>query len=691
MAARLVKRCTCLLREATRVAPAVAPVGRLRLTQAAPRTLTSSATSPSSHFPGSLSGLLEREQVFTTRPEQQEVDQLIKKATRPEELLELLGGGHRLHENHAALMLIQLSRLLSDKPEYKASLTRDARFQQLLQLVDSQIASVWHGPLVRLLRSLYTLALPAACKELQSVEQEVRWRLRRLRYKHLAFLAESSATYMQERGSQELLAELLLHLERRWAEIEDGRTVVAMMAKTGPLSEPLMTRLEDKCLELVEQFGPDELRKVLVTLAAQNRRSVPLLRAISYHLVQKPFPLTKCILLDLAYAYGKLGFQQPQVFQRLAADLLPHMPSLTSGEVARCAKSFALLKWLSGPLFEAFVQGVPGPVGGTGPSHAMLHRTWPAQHVLDRAQTIPVPYLCNVLLAFAHLNFRPEREDQFFHLGCPKPGRERQQGSPVAASGLSVAKSFGSPERCWPGDVHEKLGPALTGLHPALQVDVVWALCVLQRVRETELRAVLRPDLHTQFLEGRSPRDQGTFQKLLHINASAHLEHPEYAGPHLPASALVPRLSALDGKVTPLQKELQDTLKGLLGDSSRGSFTVPTQYGWVLDAEVLLDPESQFLPPRDFVAPHLTPPSGSQPLPPGAKRLAFLRWEFPNYGSRSRDLLGRFALARRHVRAAGFLVVDVPYYEWQELRSEWQKGAYLKDKMRKAVAEELAK
>ncbi|XP_034882345.1 FAST kinase domain-containing protein 4 isoform X3 [Mirounga leonina] len=489
MAARLVKRCTCLLREATRVAPAVAPVGRLRLTQAAPRTLTSSATSPSSHFPGSLSGLLEREQVFTTRPEQQEVDQLIKKATRPEELLELLGGGHRLHENHAALMLIQLSRLLSDKPEYKASLTRDARFQQLLQLVDSQIASVWHGPLVRLLRSLYTLALPAACKELQSVEQEVRWRLRRLRYKHLAFLAESSATYMQERGSQELLAELLLHLERRWAEIEDGRTVVAMMAKTGPLSEPLMTRLEDKCLELVEQFGPDELRKVLVTLAAQNRRSVPLLRAISYHLVQKPFPLTKCILLDLAYAYGKLGFQQPQVFQRLAADLLPHMPSLTSGEVARCAKSFALLKWLSGPLFEAFVQ-----------------------HVLDRAQTIPVPYLCNVLLAFAHLNFRPEREDQFFHL------------------------------------VHEKLGPALTGLHPALQVDVVWALCVLQRVRETELRAVLRPDLHTQFLEGRSPRDQGTFQKLLHINASAHLEHPEYAGPHLPASALVPRLSALDGK-----------------------------------------------------------------------------------------------------------------------------------------------
>ncbi|KAF6086977.1 transforming growth factor beta regulator 4 [Phyllostomus discolor] len=632
MAACLVKRCTCLLRQAARLTPAGPPVGPLRLAQAAQKTLASSAASLSSHVPGSLSQHEEKEQVFTPYPERQEVDELIEKATRPEELLGLLGGGHHLQQNQAALALVQLSRLLSEKPEDKAPLVQDARFQQLLHLVNSQITTVWHGTLVKLLRSLYALELPASSKELRSVEQEVRWRLRRLRYKHLAFLAETSAAHMQARGSGELLADLRLQLERRWAEIEDGRTLVAVMASMGHLSEPLMTRLEDKSLDLVEQFGPEELRKVLAALAAQNRRSVPLLRAISYHLVQKPFPLTKGVLLDLTYAYGKLSFHQTQVLQRLAADLLPHMPSLTSSEVARCAKSFAFLKWLSLPLFEAF-----------------------AQHVLREAPSIAAAPLCNVLLAFARLNFRPEQEDAFFSL------------------------------------VHEKLGCQLASLDPALQVDVLWALCVLGQAQEAELQVVLRPEFHTQLLGDGSPKGQSTFQKLLHINATAQLERPEYAGPLLPASALVPRPSALDRKVTPLQKELQGALAGLLGSADRARFTVPTQYGWVLDAEVLLDAEGQFLPLRDFSAPHLAPPSEGQPLPPGAKRLAFLRWEFPNFSSRSKDLLGRFALARRHVLAAGFLVVDVPYYEWLELKSDWQKGAYLQDKIRKAVAEDLAK
>ncbi|EGW14708.1 Protein TBRG4 [Cricetulus griseus] len=154
---------------------------------------------------------------------------------------------------------------------------------------------------------------------------------------------------------------------------------------------------------------------------------------------------------------------------------------------------------------------------------------------------------------------------------------------------------------------------------------------------------------------------------------------------------LVPLLWAISyhlvQKPFPLtQKELQETLKALLGSTDQGSLEVVTQYGWVLDAEVLLDADGHFLPLRDFVAPHLAQPVGNQPLSPGVKRIAFLSWEFPNFNCRSKDLLGRFVPA-----AAGFLVVDVPSYEGLDLKSGWQKGACLKDKMREAVAEELAK
>ena len=48
--------------------------------------------------------------------------------------------------------------------------------------------------------------------------------------------------------------------------------------------------------------------------------------------------------------------------------------------------------------------------------------------------------------------------------------------------------------------VHEKLEGQLASLGPALQVDVLWALCVLGQAQEAELRAVLCPQFHTQLL-----------------------------------------------------------------------------------------------------------------------------------------------------------------------------------------------
>lgn len=68
-----------------------------------------------------------------------------------------------------------------------------------------------------------------------------------------------------------------------------------------------------------------------------------------------------------------------------------------------------------------------------------------AQHVLSRAQTISLPHLCNVLLAFARLNFRPEQEEPFFslvrssHPPPPPPSLPSPHRGGGGVSGLSAA------------------------------------------------------------------------------------------------------------------------------------------------------------------------------------------------------------------------------------------------------------
>lgn len=108
----------------------------------------------------------------------------------------------------------------------------------------SQISQVWNNTLVNLLKSLYSLGLESSRREMQSVEQEVLWRLRRLTFRQLASLAEFLA--VRQGKENRLLHEVIKKLELRWTELEGTRTVVSLMSKVGHISPALMERLEDK-------------------------------------------------------------------------------------------------------------------------------------------------------------------------------------------------------------------------------------------------------------------------------------------------------------------------------------------------------------------------------------------------------------------------------------------------------------
>ncbi|KAM7037463.1 FAST kinase domain-containing protein 4 [Passerculus sandwichensis] len=561
--------------------------------------------------------------------EEQQLRELIRAAGSAQELLQL-GRGAALSSNLAALALARLARLSTEQRLDTESLRGDPRFQQLLGTLDAQISQVWNSSLLQLLRALPALGLARGGRQVRSVEQEVLWRLRRLPLRRLVQLAEQLAG---QGAAGPLLPEVLRKLELRWTELEGARAVVTLMAKVGHLSPALMERLEDKALELAEQFDPDELRRVALALALQQRRCVPLLRALSYHLLQKPAELPLPVLTDLLFAFSKLSFQQPQVLHRLALELQPHLGSLSPAQVLRCARSFGSLRWLSRPLAEAM-----------------------AQYCLDNSQSLTIAQLCGILVSFARLNFQPSSSEEFFSM------------------------------------IHERLQGQEQQLDVHLLADVVWSLCVLQQPRAAHLCQVLCPEFQARLRGDSSPRAQSSWLKLLHINATARLEVPGYEGPFLP-----PELLGGHGdkdrdrdKATPLQRWLREALPGALGGPDLVRCNVSTVYGWDIDAEAVLDSDNKPLPVRDYSAPHLSHSEGTKPLPPGARRVAVLRWELPQFSSRGRELLGWGSMARRHLRAAGFLLAEVPHYEFLELKLERQRVAYLKDKVAKALASDTA-
>ncbi|XP_040978595.1 FAST kinase domain-containing protein 4 isoform X1 [Aquila chrysaetos chrysaetos] len=522
MAAHLVRRCCWRHFGAFIAAPSavpaslLVPAGKVAMARALPQAPLASfhTSSPSSW----ADGFSVKEQVEDSgNPEHKVIRELIETATSPQELFQLTKH-HALNSNEASLIIIQLSRLAALKNLETESILQDECFQQVISIMDSQISQVWNNTLLNLLKSLYSLGVDSNKREMQSVEQEVLWRLRRLTFRQLASLAEFFAA--KQVKESRLLNEVIKKLELRWTELEGTRTVVALISKVGHISPALMDRLEDKALELAEQFNPDDIRKISLALAYQNRRCVPLLRALSYHLIQKHSELSLNVLLDLIFAYGKLNFHQPQVFQKIATDLHPHVSTMTPVEVTRCIRSFSLLKWLNLPLFEAI-----------------------AQYALDNTKQLSVTHLCSIILSFARLNFQPSGIEDFFNM------------------------------------VHEVLQGQLDSLEPHLLTDLVWSLCVLQQAKAPYLQRVLAPAFHAQIRGDQSFKAQNLRLRLININAAARLESPSYQGPFLPVEMLS-ATQPVGEKVTLLQSSLREALSGVLGSQDNGRFNVHTIYGW---------------------------------------------------------------------------------------------------------------
>ncbi|KAM9827461.1 FAST kinase domain-containing protein 3, mitochondrial [Neosynchiropus ocellatus] len=161
--------------------------------------------------------------------------------------------------------------------------------------------------------------------------------------------------------------------------------------------------------------------------------------------------------------------------------------------------------------------------------------------------------------------------------------------------------------------------------------------------------------------------------QLTQLYVTVKLECPSYMGPKLHSKYHVKSFLAPGQRLeTSVHYQLDNSVKvglvDLLGSRSYFGSQVLTPYCYTLDVEIKLDEEGCVLP-------------ASQNDAEVFKRIALCINGQDRFTSGTRQLLGKEATKQRHLRLLGYEVVQIPFYEFEKLKSQEKVVKYLHKKI----------
>jgi len=551
--------------------------------------------------------------------------------------------------------IIAIGDLKREAKIAQSELQTDERFKSLLKTLESEhIRKVEPLKLISSLKALNELGLPDDSFVVKNLENSLIWECRSCAIKDLVMMLSFTITRNRTDSQKKLFSEVTSSLERRWVEIRgssplivqaatdnfwilmnknhfntlvesgknmskpvllkdiaDGKVFASLIYYQDQFSGQFMAKLEDRISEVMEDLAPGDMVIILGQLARRRRRTVPLLKSLSFYIWKHKSSLDVKQISDCLFAFTQLSYKDKDTAEKLCNEMVGKVAEVEATPVLRSVlRSLGQMKYLHTPLLEAIM-------------------TWYTRDLESEARRMEVKDMTTLLLTLATLDHVPLEHSRLLDL------------------------------------IVKELGDASSSLPENVWLDTVWSLTVLGKVTHNQLQSVLNSNFYNVILYQSSSKQIGNTMKVLNINAAAKLLIQDYTGSTLSVEddALMKNIKVYPG-VAKVQynKSVLEAFSTLFPPPRLSSLEVNTLMGFVAEAEAVLDADGRPLAVQEF-SDGYGAKAPSKPLPEGGRRLTLVTASFQDclLGG---QMSGVTSLNVRLLEAMGHKVLVVNYTQW---------------------------